>query len=201
MALAKPGRRRPHPGPCQCVYGPLHAGPSLLSGSLRVHSVDTISTSHPAGPRRVAANLLRAKLARQAQEPGRLARAGQVVLGRISPGAGTRRPSPSPQGFTQALACLSAQNGESSPSATSAGDLAHANGLLPAAPSAAGNNSNSLSVNNGVPGGAAAASATAAAAQATPELGSSLKKKKRLSQSDEDVIRLIGQHLNGLGLK
>ncbi|XP_072406560.1 WD repeat-containing protein 26 isoform X1 [Chiloscyllium punctatum] len=29
---------------------------------------------------------------------------------------------------------------------------------------------------------------------------SSLKKKKRLSQSDEDVIRLIGQHLHGLGL-
>ncbi|XP_067884076.1 WD repeat-containing protein 26 isoform X5 [Heterodontus francisci] len=27
-----------------------------------------------------------------------------------------------------------------------------------------------------------------------------LKKKKRLSQSDEDVIRLIGQHLHGLGL-
>ncbi|OBS60229.1 hypothetical protein A6R68_08656 [Neotoma lepida] len=104
------------------------------------------------------------------------------------------------QGQTPELACLSAQNGESSPSAASAGDLAHANGLLPAAPSAAGNNSNSLSVNNGVPGGAAAASATAAAALATPELGSSLKKKKRLSQSDEDVIRLIGQHLNGLGL-
>uniref|UniRef100_A0A8C5L637 WD repeat-containing protein 26 n=1 Tax=Jaculus jaculus TaxID=51337 RepID=A0A8C5L637_JACJA len=104
------------------------------------------------------------------------------------------------QGQTPELACLSAQNGESSPSATSAGDLAHANGLLPAAPSAAGNNSNSLSVNNGVPGGASAASATVAAALATPDLGSSLKKKKRLSQSDEDVIRLIGQHLNGLGL-
>lgn len=29
----------------------------------------------------------------------------------------------------------------------------------------------------------------------------SLKKKKRLSQAEEDVIRLIGQHLNGLGLK
>ncbi|XDV41268.1 hypothetical protein PO909_010160, partial [Leuciscus waleckii] len=28
----------------------------------------------------------------------------------------------------------------------------------------------------------------------------SLKKKKRLSQSEEDVIRLIGQHLHGLGL-
>ncbi|MEJ1270478.1 WD repeat domain 26 [Cricetulus griseus] len=113
---------------------------------------------------------------------------------------GGPRPA-SAAGLTPELACLSAQNGESSPSAASAGDLAHANGLLPAAPSAAGNNSNSLSVNNGVPGGAAAASATAAAAAlATPELGSSLKKKKRLSQSDEDVIRLIGQHLNGLGL-
>lgn len=29
----------------------------------------------------------------------------------------------------------------------------------------------------------------------------SLKKKKRLSQAEEDVIRLIGQHLHGLGLK
>lgn len=28
-----------------------------------------------------------------------------------------------------------------------------------------------------------------------------LKKKKRLSQAEEDVIRLIGQHLHGLGLK
>ncbi|XP_062971520.1 WD repeat-containing protein 26 isoform X3 [Cynocephalus volans] len=107
------------------------------------------------------------------------------------------------QGQTPELACLAAQNGESSPSSsTSAGDLAHANGLLPSAPSTASNNSSSPNVNNGVPGGAAAAaSATAAAAcLATPELGSSLKKKKRLSQSDEDVIRLIGQHLNGLGL-
>lgn len=124
----------------------------------------------------------------------------------------------SSQGQTQELACLAAQNGESSPSSSSsssastaaatAGDLAHANGLLPAAPS---NNSNSLNVNNGVPGGASAAAAATSApvasaaaaapsALATPELGSSLKKKKRLSQSDEDVIRLIGQHLNGLGL-
>ena len=29
----------------------------------------------------------------------------------------------------------------------------------------------------------------------------SSKKKKRLSQAEEDVIRLIGQHLHGLGLK
>ncbi|XP_049632429.1 WD repeat-containing protein 26 isoform X2 [Suncus etruscus] len=128
----------------------------------------------------------------------------------------------SSQAQTQELACLAAQNGESSPSSSSssssaaaaatAGDLAHANGLLPAAPSAAAsNNSNSLNVNNGVPGGATAAAAAATSAPvasataapsslATPDLGSSLKKKKRLSQSDEDVIRLIGQHLNGLGL-
>uniref|UniRef100_A0A8C4X4U8 WD repeat-containing protein 26 n=1 Tax=Erpetoichthys calabaricus TaxID=27687 RepID=A0A8C4X4U8_ERPCA len=32
------------------------------------------------------------------------------------------------------------------------------------------------------------------------ELGATMKKKKRLSQSEEDVIRLIGQHLHGLGL-
>lgn len=101
VTAAKPGRRRPHPGPCQCVYGPLHAGRSLLSGSLRVHSADTILPPTLQGLGGWL-RTLRAKLARQAQEPGRLARAGQVVLGRISPPAGTRRPSPSPQGFTQA---------------------------------------------------------------------------------------------------
>lgn len=41
-----------------------------FSGSLPVHE-DAISTSHPAGPRRVAANLLRAELTRLAPEPGR----------------------------------------------------------------------------------------------------------------------------------
>ncbi|MBN3292843.1 WDR26 protein, partial [Polypterus senegalus] len=63
------------------------------------------------------------------------------------------------------------------------------------------NNGNIVSSNNGaltgVPLGPPAS--TAAAASGT-ELGATMKKKKRLSQSEEDVIRLIGQHLHGLGL-
>ncbi|KAM4693243.1 WD repeat-containing protein 26 [Discoglossus pictus] len=62
---------------------------------------------------------------------------------------------------------------------------AHSNGLL----TASLNNSNNLGLsNNGLPG----------ASSSTEPQG--LKKKKRLTQADEDVIRLIGQHLTGLGL-
>ncbi|XP_066451257.1 WD repeat-containing protein 26 [Eleutherodactylus coqui] len=66
----------------------------------------------------------------------------------------------------------SSQNGEASSSA--AAEQAHSNGL---------------STSNGAAGSSAAA----------PE-PPGLKKKKRLSPADEDVIRLIGQHLHGLGL-
>ncbi|XP_026084204.1 WD repeat-containing protein 26 isoform X1 [Carassius auratus] len=66
----------------------------------------------------------------------------------------------------------SCRNGESSSSAAGA---VHSNGLL-------------SSANNGLP------------STESPASDSSTKKKKRLSQSDEDVIRLIGQHLHGLGL-
>ncbi|XP_026140527.1 WD repeat-containing protein 26-like isoform X1 [Carassius auratus] len=66
----------------------------------------------------------------------------------------------------------SCRNGESS---TSAAGAVHSNGLL-------------SSANNGLP------------STESPASDSSTKKKKRLSQSDEDVIRLIGQHLHGLGL-
>ncbi|XP_043914738.1 WD repeat-containing protein 26 isoform X3 [Protopterus annectens] len=82
------------------------------------------------------------------------------------------------QGQNQELPCLSAQNGDTA-------DMTHANGLL----SSVNNNSNNV-MNNGVPGTASSSS----------ELGVAIKKKKRLSPSEEDVIRLIGQHLNGLGL-
>ncbi|XP_078505978.1 WD repeat-containing protein 26 isoform X2 [Lissotriton helveticus] len=79
------------------------------------------------------------------------------------------------------------QNGEAPP------EPAHANGLLSL------NNSNNLNLNNN--GVTPAASSSGSASTAAPDLGAALKKKKqRLSQSDEDVIRLIGQHLNGLGL-
>lgn len=68
---------------------------------------------------------------------------------------------------------MSCRNGESSSSVAGA---VHSNGLMPSA-------------NNGLP------------STESPEPDSGVKKKKRLSQSDEDVIRLIGQHLHGLGLK
>ncbi|KAG2468667.1 WDR26 protein, partial [Polypterus senegalus] len=95
------------------------------------------------------------------------------------------------QGQNQEVSCLSAaQNGESSSALE-----AHSNGLM------SSNNGNIVSSNNGaltgVPLGPPAS--TAAAASGT-ELGATMKKKKRLSQSEEDVIRLIGQHLHGLGL-
>lgn len=68
---------------------------------------------------------------------------------------------------------LSCRNGESS---TSTAGAVHSNGLQSAA-------------NNGLP------------STESPTSDAGLKKKKRLSQADEDVIRLIGQHLHGLGLK
>lgn len=48
---------------------------------------------------------------------------------------------------------------------------------------------------NGLQSNAGSASGASAAGSG------SLKKKKSLSQAEEDVIRLIGQHLHGLGLK
>ncbi|XP_066551189.1 WD repeat-containing protein 26 isoform X2 [Amia ocellicauda] len=95
------------------------------------------------------------------------------------------------QGQDQELSCLTAaQNGESS----SAGG-AHSNGLI------ANNNGNNVSTNNGAATGApSGAPASSSAAACGSEVGVTMKKKKRLSQSEEDVIRLIGQHLHGLGL-
>lgn len=97
LQLQKQAAGRPHPGPCQCVCGPLQASWSLLSGSLRVRGGDTNSTSHPAGPRRLAANSLRAELARQARVAGRpshnRARSCWVTS---HPRPDPRRPSPSP---------------------------------------------------------------------------------------------------------
>ncbi|KAG9334103.1 hypothetical protein JZ751_009138 [Albula glossodonta] len=87
------------------------------------------------------------------------------------------------------LSCLnSAQNGESSSSSG-----AHSNGLISTA-----NNGNTVSTNNGESAGVA--SGTLAASASGLDISSTMKKKKRLSQSEEDVIRLIGQHLHGLGL-
>ncbi|KAJ8290923.1 hypothetical protein GJAV_G00019230 [Gymnothorax javanicus] len=97
------------------------------------------------------------------------------------------------QGQNQDLSCLNnAQNGESSTGA------AHSNGLISSA-SSGGPVSNIT--NNGIAVGTTSVSITAStAASSGSDSGSAMKKKKRLSQSDEDVIRLIGQHLRGLGL-
>lgn len=94
---------------------------------------------------------------------------------------------------------LSCRNGAPNGDST-AGEVT--NGLpLPVSVSPAvsntNNNGNSVSHNNN--NGVTAASAHG---NNSPQLdvSSSGKKKKRLSQSEEDVIRLIGQHLHDLGL-
>lgn len=78
-----------------------------------------------------------------------------------------------------------AQNGESS----SAG-AAHSNGLVSVT-----NNGNTVSSNNGV------STQPVSNNSSSTDANSGVKKKKRLSQPEEDVIRLIGQHLHDLGLK
>lgn len=88
------------------------------------------------------------------------------------------------------LSCLnSAQNGESS----SVGGT-HSNGLLSST-----DNGNNVGTSNGSSVGPCTGTSAASTASSS-EVGS-LKKKKRLTQAEEDVIRLIGQHLHGLGLK
>lgn len=91
------------------------------------------------------------------------------------------------QGQDSELSCLnnSAQNGESS---SAGGAHTNVNGLSTT------NNGNSVSNNDGIP-------APAASNNTVSSDANSVKKKKRLSQSEEDVIRLIGQHLHDLGLK
>lgn len=80
------------------------------------------------------------------------------------------------------LSCRNgAQNGESSSAVA-----AHSNGLV-----SVSNNGNTVSNNNGV----------SAQLEANNSTADGVKKKKRLSQCEEDVIRLIGQHLHELGLK
>uniref|UniRef100_A0ACB8GAP4 WD repeat-containing protein 26 n=1 Tax=Sphaerodactylus townsendi TaxID=933632 RepID=A0ACB8GAP4_9SAUR len=114
-------------------------------------------------------------------------------------GAGQQQPPP-PSSQGPELGCLGAQNGEASSGSTAGEQLAHANGLLPAANSDSGSGGGGgPSVNNGVaaPGGSVADMGGGGGVGVG---GGALKKKKRLSQSDEDVIRLIGQHLHGLGL-
>lgn len=76
----------------------------------------------------------------------------------------------------------SLENGENGECSSGRGETAHSNGLL-SGPS---------------PGNSAAQSGPSALLSSG---SGSLKKQKRLSQSEEDVIRLIGQHLHGLGLK
>ncbi|XP_060738811.1 WD repeat-containing protein 26 [Tachysurus vachellii] len=89
------------------------------------------------------------------------------------------------QGQDPGLSCQnnSAQNGENGEGSSGRRETAHSNGLLSGSGSGTGNN----------------VAHTGASALLSAGTGS-LKKQKRLSQSEEDVIRLIGQHLHGLGL-
>ncbi|MCI4395650.1 hypothetical protein PGIGA_G00194370, partial [Pangasianodon gigas] len=76
------------------------------------------------------------------------------------------------------------ENGENGECSSGRGETAHSNGLLSG------------------PGTGNSAAQTGTSPLSSSGSGSgSLKKQKRLSQSEEDVIRLIGQHLHGLGLK
>lgn len=88
------------------------------------------------------------------------------------------------QGHDSGLSCQNnnAQNLENGESSSGRGETAHSNGLLSG------------------PGTGNSAPQTGTSALLSTGSGS-LKKQKRLSQSEEDVIRLIGQHLHGLGLK
>lgn len=91
------------------------------------------------------------------------------------------------QGQDSALSCQNnnaqnLENGENGECSSGRGDTAHSNGLLSG------------------PGTGNIAAQTGTTAPVSTGTGS-LKKQKRLSQSEEDVIRLIGQHLHGLGLK
>lgn len=77
---------------------------------------------------------------------------------------------------------VSYQNGTRNGEAPSV-EVAHANGLVSVANSGSNNNS------------------TMSASSASSSSTADAKKNKRLSQCEEDVIRLIGQHLHDLGLK
>lgn len=82
------------------------------------------------------------------------------------------------------LSCRNgAQNGESSCTVA-----AHSNGLV-----SVSNNGNTVSNNNN--------NGVSAQPPSNNSTSDGVKKKKRLSQCEEDVIRLIGQHLHDLGLK
>ncbi|XP_044062440.1 WD repeat-containing protein 26 isoform X2 [Siniperca chuatsi] len=84
---------------------------------------------------------------------------------------------------------LSCRNGEQNGESSSTG-VAHSNGLVSVT-----NNGNPVSSNNGV-----SAQPASNNTSSTSDANSGVKKKKRLSQCEEDVIRLIGQHLHDLGL-
>lgn len=75
---------------------------------------------------------------------------------------------------------LSCRNGEQNGESSSDG-VAHSNGLLSV-------------TNNRV-------TAQPASNNGTSDANSGIQKMKRLFQSEEDIIRLIGQHLHDLGLK
>lgn len=70
----------------------------------------------------------------------------------------------------------------------------------PSAAAATNNNNGNSGSNNNNNGVTATASGSSNSGSPQLDVSSAGKKKKRLSQSEEDVIRLIGQHLHDLGL-
>ncbi|KAJ1157844.1 hypothetical protein NDU88_010541 [Pleurodeles waltl] len=191
---------RPHPFPLPAPPPPTTA--ALGEETLASASSSSSSDSDTGGASPPPRKKLRASAAEGAGEPGASAAAAGPAAQAAGPGplppsrGGPRSLSPQSAAAMQANGAQvpggqgtqepGTQNGETPP------EPAHANGLLSL------NNSNNLNLNNN--GVTPTASSSGSASTAAPDLGAALKKKKRLSQSDEDVIRLIGQHLNGLGL-
>lgn len=90
---------------------------------------------------------------------------------------------------------LSCRNGAQNGDSSSTGP-AQTNGLLSVI-----NNGNAVSSNNNNNGVSAQPASNNNNNGGGADANSGVKKKKRLSQCEEDVIRLIGQHLHDLGLK
>lgn len=100
--------------------------------------------------------------------------------------------APAPERQTELSCRNGAQNGDT-PAAGGGGEVT--NGLPP---SASSNNTNNTNNN----GNSVSATGGGGSGGSSPQRDGSPagKKKQRLSQSEEDVIRLIGQHLHDLGL-
>ncbi|KAJ3606892.1 hypothetical protein NHX12_026410 [Muraenolepis orangiensis] len=157
---------------------------------------DKLTTNGPAPVQPVLPHQLRRRLTTAALGEETLASASSSSSDSDTGGA-----SPPPRKKHRASAAegagepVAAQNGGGESSSSGSGGGTHSNGLLLSGTNSGSgggtsNGGSSTTTGPGSPGTVSTASGSDV----------SLKKKKRLSQAEEDVIRLIGQHLHGLGL-